>query len=45
MGSQSHETADRIIEALNLPMTREEFLEESKKQFELLFPDTKVLPG
>ncbi|XP_072933360.1 pseudouridine-5'-phosphatase-like [Epargyreus clarus] len=45
MGSQTHETANTIVKELDLPMTPEEFIIESKKQFELLFPDTEVLPG
>lgn len=45
MGLQSHETAKMIISALQLPMTNEEFMEESKKQFEMLFPDTQLMPG
>lgn len=45
MGSQSIETAKTIINELDLPMTVDEFLEESQKEFEKLFPDTLVLPG
>ncbi|XP_026332380.1 pseudouridine-5'-phosphatase-like [Hyposmocoma kahamanoa] len=45
MGLQSLETAKLIIKELDLPMTVEEFLEESNKEFEKLFPDTQVLPG
>ncbi|XP_061728177.1 pseudouridine-5'-phosphatase-like isoform X1 [Cydia pomonella] len=45
MGSQMHETADMIIKGLDLPMTRDEFIEASKKEFAALFPDTEVLPG
>lgn len=45
MGLQSLETAKTIIKELDLPMTVEEFLEESNKEFEKLFPDTQVLPG
>lgn len=39
------ETAEITISELDLPMTVDEFLIESKKQFENLFPDTKVMPG
>lgn len=45
MGLQSLETAKIIIEELDLPMTVEQFLEESNKEFVKLFPDTQVLPG
>lgn len=45
MGLQTLETAKMIISALELPMTTEQFIEESKKQFEMLFPDTQLMPG
>ncbi|XP_047537541.1 pseudouridine-5'-phosphatase-like [Vanessa atalanta] len=45
MGSQAHETAQTIVSELELPITPEEFIHESKKQFEVLFPDTNVMPG
>ncbi|KAJ8709190.1 hypothetical protein PYW07_009016 [Mythimna separata] len=45
MGLQTHETADMVVSALNLPITSEQFIEESKKQFDVLFPDTKLMPG
>ncbi|XP_028176629.1 pseudouridine-5'-phosphatase-like [Ostrinia furnacalis] len=45
MGSQAHETAKIIVSELDLPITPEQFMEETKKQFEKLFPDTQVLPG
>ncbi|CAH0731857.1 unnamed protein product, partial [Brenthis ino] len=45
MGTQTHETAERIVSELELPMTQAEFITESKKQFEVLFPDTEVMPG
>lgn len=45
MGSTSLETAKTVIKELDLPMTNEEFLEESDKEFQKLFPDTQVLPG
>nr|XP_012550331.1 pseudouridine-5'-phosphatase isoform X2 [Bombyx mori] len=44
MGFQSHESAKTIISELNLPLTPEEFNEATKKQFELIFPDTQVMP-
>ncbi|KAJ8711755.1 hypothetical protein PYW08_008709 [Mythimna loreyi] len=45
MGLQTQETTEMIISALDLPMTPEQFIEESKKQFDALFPDAKVMPG
>ncbi|XP_045779321.1 pseudouridine-5'-phosphatase-like [Maniola jurtina] len=45
MGCQSKETAELIISALELPMTPEEFIKESKEQFEVLFPDSELMPG
>ncbi|KAL4702708.1 hypothetical protein ACJJTC_011573 [Scirpophaga incertulas] len=45
MGAQSHETSQIIVDALQLPITPQEFIEESKKQFEILFPNSQVLPG
>lgn len=45
MGSHASETADRIIANFNLPYTREEFMKETEKQFNVLFPDAEVLPG
>lgn len=45
MGSQAHETAEMIVSELELPMTPAEFMIQSKKQFEVLFPDTEVMPG
>lgn len=45
MGSHAHETARMIVEELELPMTIDEFLVESKQLMEAIFPDTKVLPG
>ncbi|XP_034835770.1 pseudouridine-5'-phosphatase-like [Maniola hyperantus] len=45
MGCQSKETAELIVSALELPMTPEEFIEETKEQFEALFPDSELMPG
>lgn len=45
MGLQTHETAKMVISELELPMSTETFIEESKKQFEILFPDTQLMPG
>lgn len=45
MGLHTRETAEAIIKELELPMTVENFLEESSQQFNNLFPESKVLPG
>lgn len=45
MGTQAHEGAAIVIKELNLPITTEEFLLASKKQYENIFSDTVVLPG
>ncbi|CAH1636057.1 unnamed protein product [Spodoptera littoralis] len=45
MGLQSLETAKMIVSELELPMTIEEFIEESNKQFKLLFPEAQLMPG
>lgn len=45
MGRQAAESAAILIDILQLPITVEEFLILSKKQYEVLFEDTKVLPG
>ncbi|KAM3961240.1 pseudouridine-5'-phosphatase-like [Aphomia sociella] len=45
MGTQSHETAEIVVKSLDLPLTPEEFISQTKKQFELLFPDCKLMPG
>ncbi|CAF4920569.1 unnamed protein product [Pieris macdunnoughi] len=45
MGQQSKELAKSIIEALELPMSVDEFLVETRKIFNDLFPLCSVLPG
>lgn len=45
MGSQTHEAAQIVISDLNLPMTVEEFISETKEQFQKLFPETQLMPG
>lgn len=45
MGTQSLEAAKIVTSVLQLPITPEEFIEATKKEFEVLFPDTQVLPG
>ncbi|XP_026735831.1 pseudouridine-5'-phosphatase-like isoform X3 [Trichoplusia ni] len=45
MGQQSKEFAGTIINELDLPLTVEEFLAETRAIFEKSFPDCKILPG
>lgn len=45
MGTQAHEAAQMLITALDLPMTVDEFITETKKQFQILFPHTELMPG
>lgn len=45
MGQQSREFAGNIIDELELPMTVDEFLSETKMIFEKLFPESKIMPG
>ncbi|XP_013186138.1 pseudouridine-5'-phosphatase isoform X1 [Amyelois transitella] len=45
MGSQAHETAKIVVSHLDLPVTPEEFIAQTSKEFEKIFPDTEVLPG
>ncbi|KAJ2954787.1 hypothetical protein O0L34_g3092 [Tuta absoluta] len=45
MGLQARETAEMIIQELDLPMTPDQFQTECKAQFVKLFPDCQVMPG
>nr|XP_026497299.1 pseudouridine-5'-phosphatase-like [Vanessa tameamea] len=45
MGKQSQELASSIINELNLPLTEEEFIFETRKIFNKLFLQSKVMPG
>lgn len=45
MGQQSKEFATSIIEGLELPMTIDDFLKETRKIFSELFPQSKIMPG
>lgn len=45
MGQQSKEFATSIIEGLDLPMTVDEFLTETRNIFKDLFPQCKIMPG
>ncbi|CAG4966012.1 unnamed protein product [Parnassius apollo] len=45
MGQKSEEFAASIIEDLDLPLTVEEFLTETRLVFQELFPESKIMPG
>ncbi|XP_072933385.1 pseudouridine-5'-phosphatase-like [Epargyreus clarus] len=45
MGQQSREFAGSIIQALELPMTVDEFLVETRAIFNDLFPQCQIMPG
>ncbi|XP_023940228.2 pseudouridine-5'-phosphatase [Bicyclus anynana] len=45
MGCQAQESAKVVVNALELPITAEEFMKETKGQFEVLFPDSELMPG
>lgn len=45
MGLQAKETAQVIISTFDLPLTVDEWCQETKKQFEIIFPDSKLMPG
>ncbi|CAH2054465.1 unnamed protein product, partial [Iphiclides podalirius] len=45
MGQQSEEFAASIINSLELPLTVDEFLKETRLVFRELFPESKILPG
>ncbi|XP_013186141.2 pseudouridine-5'-phosphatase-like [Amyelois transitella] len=45
LGFQGQECADKIIAALDLPITREEFMAECHKINEVLFPKVQLMPG
>nr|XP_045596665.1 pseudouridine-5'-phosphatase-like isoform X2 [Procambarus clarkii] len=45
MGMKGSMAAQHIIESLELPLTVEEYLEKIVSQYDVLFPNAKVLPG
>lgn len=45
LGFQGHECADKIIQYLDLPITREEFMAHTMKEYEVLFPSVELMPG
>ncbi|XP_047537474.1 pseudouridine-5'-phosphatase-like [Vanessa atalanta] len=45
LGFQGYECADKIIETLNLPLTRDEFMDECQKVYEKIFVNVQLMPG
>ncbi|XP_059051816.1 pseudouridine-5'-phosphatase-like [Achroia grisella] len=45
LGFQGSECADKIIKTLSLPISREEFMKECFKIYEVLFPKVQLMPG
>ncbi|XP_032522522.2 pseudouridine-5'-phosphatase-like isoform X1 [Danaus plexippus] len=45
LGTQSHECADKIIKVLDLPVTRDEFMNECQEINEQLFSNVQLMPG
>ncbi|XP_008544754.1 pseudouridine-5'-phosphatase isoform X1 [Microplitis demolitor] len=45
MGFHMYESAKKIVEMLEVPLSPEEFLEQLKPQYEKLFPNSKLMPG
>lgn len=40
-----NECVDKIIQTLELTITKEEFMKECQKEFEVLFPKVQLMPG
>lgn len=45
LGFQGHECAEKIIQSLELPITRDVFMSLAMKEYEVLFPTVELLPG
>lgn len=45
LGFQGHECAEKIITSLDLPLTVESFMEECKKENEVVFVNVSLMPG
>ncbi|KAJ2954785.1 hypothetical protein O0L34_g3090 [Tuta absoluta] len=45
LGFQGQECADKIISALQLPLTREQFMDECHREHLILFPELQLMPG
>lgn len=45
LGFQGHECAEKITKTLDLPITKDEFMAECVKVYEVLFPKVQLMPG
>lgn len=45
MGMKGQLVAQHIIDAVQLPLTVDQYLEKLANQYETIFPHSKVLPG
>ena len=45
MGKTTQEGAEIIIRELNLPVTTEEYIKQTKKVYAEVFPQAQLLPG
>lgn len=45
MGQQTQELASSIIQELDLPLTVDQFVSETRIVFEKLFGESKIMPG
>ena len=45
LGFQGHECAEKIINTLELPITKDDFMKESFEYYEVLFPKVQLMPG
>ncbi|CAF4920556.1 unnamed protein product [Pieris macdunnoughi] len=45
LGFQGRECAEKIVETLDLPLTKSDFVRECQKHYEVLFPNVALMPG
>lgn len=45
LGVQAHECADIIVQTLDLPITREEFMAQTLAEYDIVFPSVEFMPG
>lgn len=45
LGFQGHECAEKIIKTLELPISKEEFMEQTMKEYEVVFATVDLMPG
>ncbi|CAG4966020.1 unnamed protein product [Parnassius apollo] len=45
LGFQGHECAEKIIKALNIPTSVEKFMDECRKEYEVVFRNVQLMPG